>query len=160
MSSARTRAGDAAAPLALALWLGAVVIFAGVVAPAAFRVLPSRTLAGALVGQVLPVLFIAGIAVGVVAHLLDTLARKRVSIMARVGGAALVLGCAVAQFGVGARIERLRAELPGTLESLPSDDARRAAFGRLHGIAVLLLGVAGLGAGTTMIASLRAERRA
>jgi hypothetical protein len=37
------------------------------VAPAAFRVLPTRALAGALVGEVLPVLFWAGAVTGALA---------------------------------------------------------------------------------------------
>ena len=51
--------------VALSAWLGAGLLFAAVVAPAAFRVLPSRALAGALAGAVLPVLFWTGAAVGV-----------------------------------------------------------------------------------------------
>ena len=43
--------------IALSAWLGAAVIVASVVTPAAFAVLPSRALAGALVGRVLPALF-------------------------------------------------------------------------------------------------------
>ena len=56
-----SRAGVVA--LLLAAWLGAGVLFAAVVAPAAFAVLPSRNLAGALVGRVLPVVLIAGVVV-------------------------------------------------------------------------------------------------
>ena len=51
--------------LVTAIWCGAALIVVTTVAPAAFRVLPTRTLAGALVGQVLPVLFVAGLFVGV-----------------------------------------------------------------------------------------------
>ena len=47
------------------------MLLAAVVAPAAFAVLPSRTLAGALVGRVLPTVFIAGIVVALVSALLD-----------------------------------------------------------------------------------------
>ena len=54
----------------LAAWLGATIIVGAVVAPAAFAVLPSRTLAGALVGRVLPPLFWSGVAVGFVAGLI------------------------------------------------------------------------------------------
>src|SRR2546430_1569733 len=46
--------------LLLAVWIGAALLFALVVAPAAFAVLPSRTLAGALVGRGLPVIFYGG----------------------------------------------------------------------------------------------------
>jgi len=49
----------------LAAWLGAACFVASVVAPAAFDVLPTRTLAGALVGRVIPVLFWSGVIVGV-----------------------------------------------------------------------------------------------
>jgi len=49
----------------LSAWLGAGVLFATVVAPAAFAVLPSRALAGALVGRVLPVIFVSGIVAAV-----------------------------------------------------------------------------------------------
>ena len=50
-----------AAALLVAAWIGAALITVAVVAPGAFAVLPSRTMAGAMVGRVLPALFIAGI---------------------------------------------------------------------------------------------------
>jgi len=56
----------------LSAWLGAAVLVTTVVAPAAFAVLPSRTLAGALVGRVLPVLFIAGLVVALASLSLDS----------------------------------------------------------------------------------------
>src|SRR4029453_4191577 len=55
----------------LSAWLGPPVLLAPVVAPAAFAVLPSRTLAGALVGRVLPVVFIAGLIVALASLWLD-----------------------------------------------------------------------------------------
>ncbi|HET7564931.1 MAG TPA: DUF4149 domain-containing protein, partial [Gemmatimonadaceae bacterium] len=60
-----TRGTSTASIVILSVWLGAVAYFIAVVAPAAFRVLPERTLAGALIGQTLPAIFIAGIVVGV-----------------------------------------------------------------------------------------------
>ena len=50
----------------LVLWLGGAVLFAAAVAPALFAVLPTRTLAGAVVGRVLPVIFYSGMLIGVV----------------------------------------------------------------------------------------------
>ena len=61
----------------LSAWLGAAVLVATVVAPAAFAVLPTRTLAGALVGRVLPVLFIAGLVVALASLWLDSRDRGR-----------------------------------------------------------------------------------
>ena len=122
----------------LATWLGAAVLFACVVAPAAFAVLPSRELAGALVGRVLPVLFLSGIALGVAAGALTVRGRGRAP---SVAAFAVAVACAVAQFGVGPRIGRLRAEIGPSLAALDASDPRRAAFGRLHALSVAWLGV-------------------
>lgn len=142
----------------LALWLGGVLLTAAVVAPAAFAVLPTRALAGALVGRVLPVVFVGGLAAGLVVAFLGGAAgafgRGRLSLA--LATAAL---CAVAQFGVAPRIRTLRAQLGPDIEAVPLGDARRLAFGRLHGVSVLLLGAAGLAAGgATVLAALAAAR--
>lgn len=125
-------------------WFGAAVIVAAVVAPAAFAVLPSRTLAGALVGRVLPVLFWCGmvVAAAFVASAWSLPARG-----ARLGAAfTLFLACAVAQLLVAPRIARIRSAVSGPIDALPADDLRRLAFGRLHGISVGLLALAALAA--------------
>lgn len=129
----------------LAFWLGAAVVVSAAVAPAAFAVLPTRTLAGALVGRVLPVIFFSGIVVGA---LVIALAKR--SRGGRIAGAVTAAGCAVAQFIISPRIERIRAEAGGMLENLAPDDARRAAFGRLHGLSVAWLGVAMLAAAVAL----------
>jgi hypothetical protein len=128
------------AGLVVAAWLGAAVFLAASVAPAAFAVLPSRTLAGALVGRVLPVLFIAGLAIGLGAALIEGSWRR---------WAAFVLAgaCAIDQFSIGRRIHQLQA--------LPETDARRLAFGRLHALSVAFLGVAMIAALVVIIASWR-----
>jgi hypothetical protein len=48
----------------LVLWLGAALFFALGVAPAAFAVLPDPGLAGALIGRLLPPLFVTGAVFG------------------------------------------------------------------------------------------------
>lgn len=137
-----------AAPLAslvlLALWLGAAILVATVVAPAAFAVLPSRTLAGALVGRVLPVLFWSGMLVGVAVAMLGRgQAGARASL---VSGALLALASAVAELGIGPRIAALRSAVGGPMDALDPADPRRQAFGRLHGLSVACLGVGALAA--------------
>lgn len=145
--------------IAASAWLGAALLFAAVVAPAAFAALPSRTLAGALVGAVLPALFLAGIVLGaglVIASL--ALRRGRLVTPGTVGGLLITISCAAAQFVVAPRIERARASIGGPIESVPSSDPRRVAFGRLHGASVAWLGVAVVGAAivaTGTAASLR-----
>ena len=129
------------------LWIGAAVIVAAVVAPALFAVLPSRALAGQVVGRILPVVFWSGALVGAV-HLATGHGWRR--------AAAAVIICAAlgAQLGVNPRIARLRAQLGPNIEAIPVDDPQRQAFGRLHGVSVALLGVGLLAAAAIAIAGL------
>lgn len=145
-------------PLLLSAWLGAGILFAAVVAPAAFAVLPSRTIAGALVGRVLPVLFVAGLAVAAIGLVLD---RATDGVLPRVRRGTLVVvavSCAIAQFVVAPRIAALRHEIGGPIEQLSPTDPRRVAFGRLHGVSVAWLGLAMLGAGATIVCASLAPR--
>src|SRR5690349_18175635 len=133
--------------LLLAIWIGAALLFTLVVAPAAFAVLPTRTLAGALVGRVLPVIFLAGIALGAAVALVEMLATPSTYSRGRLWAAlVLALSCAMAQFVVAPRIARLRAAVGGPLEALAADDVRRVLFGRLHWFSVLWLGTGMLAA--------------
>ena len=143
--------GTAIEVMILAAWLGAAILVAAVVAPAAFRVLPSRTMAGALVGAVLPVIFISGLVVGAVVVALDVRAGAK---WARPAVAApylaLIVGCIVAQFIIGPKIESVRASIGGAVDALDAADPRRAQFGKLHGFSVLWMGVAMLGAASAI----------
>ena len=139
----------------VAAWLGAAILVAAVVAPAAFRVLPTRTLAGALVGQVLPVIFAGGLLIAIVALGLEA-RMTRYTIPARIWApfALMIVGCMVAQFIIGPKIEAIRGAIGGAVEGLDASDPRRAQFGRLHGISVLLMGVAMVGAGWALVSRL------
>lgn len=146
--------------LLLALWAGAALLTAAAVAPAAFAVLPTRALAGALVGRVLPVVFWSGIAVGLAAAALAWADRAAPLGTARlVAALGVTLGCGVAQLVIGPRIARLREAMGPSIEALALDDPQRAAFGRLHGISVLWMGVAMLSAGVAVALVLLAQRR-
>ncbi|HTJ20871.1 MAG TPA: DUF4149 domain-containing protein [Gemmatimonadaceae bacterium] len=147
---------------ALAFWLGAAVLTAAVVAPAAFAVLPTRTLAGNIVGQVLPVIFYSGIVVGALVMGLETADNDGWHWDTPVVfGALVAVACAVAQFVVGSRIEAVRVQIGGSVDALSPDDPLRATFGRLHGVSVGLLGIAMLAAAVALVAVARglAERR-
>ena len=131
-----------------AVWIGAALITAAVVAPSAFAVLPSRTVAGTLIGSVLAALFLAGVVAGV-------FAAAMLAAPSRAGGpsrnaliAALVVaaGCGFAQFLVTPKLDRLRAQIGGPVDALAADDPRRVAFGLLHGYSVAGLGLALVGA--------------
>jgi hypothetical protein len=128
----------------LAAWLGAALLVALAVAPAAFAVLPSRTLAGALVGRVLPVVFWSGMAVGLV---VAALGWSMPNHLWRTGAALSLVGaCAAAQLVVAPRIERVREQIGGAVDALDPSDPRRQAFGRLHAMSVAWMGIGGVAA--------------
>jgi hypothetical protein len=161
MSDSSTRRGvDVAEVTVASAWLGAAMLFVAVVAPASFSVLPTRALAGALVGAVLPALFYSGIVAGL-GFVFASLAgdRRRIVTAGTVGGLLIAVSCGAAQFVVAPRIERVRAAIPGTIESLPASDVRRVSFGRLHAASVLWLGVAAIGAATVATGAAASLRR-
>jgi hypothetical protein len=140
----RALASPLAALALLSVWIGAALIVSAVVAPAAFAVLPTRTLAGALVGRVLPVLFWSGVFAGLASTALTwSLPSRSLRVAA---GLAIAVASAIAQLGITPRIERIRVAIGGPIDSLAVDDARRLEFGRLHGLSVAMLGVATLAA--------------
>ena len=147
-----------ALPLAAA-WLGAALLFAAAVAPAAFAVLPARALAGALVGRVLPVIFVTGLAVGVAIAALEASSGPAPFRRWRLGAAAaMIVACAVAQFAVAPRITALRHAIGPSIEALAPDDARRARFGRLHAVSVGWMGIAMVAAGVVVVSGALALR--
>jgi uncharacterized protein DUF4149 len=142
---------------ALALWLGAAGFFSVAVAPALFAVVPTRTMAGEVVGRLLPSIFYSGIVTGALVIGVDLVIRRHWEWGGReIAGLVMIGACAVAQLFVSPRIERLRAEIGGSLESLATDDVRRVAFGRLHGASVAWLGAAMLAAVVAMVLAARA----
>jgi len=137
----------------LAFWLGAATVFSAVVAPALFDVLPTRTLAGLVVGRVLPVIFYAGIAISAIDLVIDLRGAHHAGRIAT--DAVMLLTCAAAQFLVSPRIERVRAAISGPIEQLDPADPRRLEFGRLHAVSVGLLGIAMIAA---LVAIIRIAR--
>jgi hypothetical protein len=137
----------------LAAWLGAALVVALAVAPAAFAVLPTRTLAGALVGRVLPVVFWSGMLVGLVVAAIGWSMPSRVWRTSAALG--LVVACAAAQLVVAPRIERVRAQIGGAVDALDPSDPRRQAFGRLHALSVAWMGVGGIAALVALVVLVR-----
>jgi hypothetical protein len=127
------------AALLVAIWFGASLLLSASVAPTAFAVLPSRMMAGAVLGPVFPVLFVGGMVAGLLAVGDGALSGAYWRLGA---GVIMTVASGAAQFVVLPSIERVRASIPGAVESLAPDDARRLAFGRLHGFSVACLGLA------------------
>jgi uncharacterized membrane protein len=123
--------------LALIVWLGGLVFFAFVLAPAAFSILPSRHLAGSLVGRSLSTLHWMGIVSGVVFLASSILYCRLTKGMAHAFAARHVLICLmlgltlISQFGIIPRMDTLRASI-GEIDSVPRDNPARVQFDTLH----------------------------
>ncbi len=125
--------------LLLGSWLGAMLLFGAVVAPAAFGVLPTPELAGDLVGRVLASLHLSGAIAGLILALLAGLLRRgRAAI-----GLSLLLSalCVVNQFGVSPAVAEIRLSDPGA----PLAPGAAERFARLHQLSVLLFGATVVG---------------
>lgn len=136
--------------LVVGLWVGSMVYFASVAAPAAFAALadqpglPGRQLAGSVVRLALGTLNQSGVAMAVVTLVLLYLAEPKVRVRATVVIAVLIVLLGVMSFVahavVSARLDALRT-LMGVIDEVSRDDPRRVEFGRLHGVSVLILAV-------------------
>jgi len=123
--------------LSLVVWLGGLIFFAFVMAPAAFAVLPTRHLAGNMVGRTLGILHWMGIFSGLVflasSILFSQLTRGAPHLFA---GRNLVIVLMliltlISQFGIIPRMDSLRASM-GEIDSVPPNNAARLQFDALH----------------------------
>ena len=122
--------------ISLIVWLGGLIFFP-VVAHTAFSVLPTRHLAGLVVGRSLGILHWMGMISGVV-FLVSSLLNSRLSEGALHGFAARnVLICVMllltltSQFGIIPVMDTLRASM-GEIDSVPADNPARLQFDALH----------------------------
>jgi hypothetical protein len=138
--------------VSLVVWIGGLIFFP-VVAQTAFTTLPSRHLAGAVVGRSLSALHWMGIVSGVV-FLVCSLLYNRFSIGTTNLGSAqhllivlMLILTLVSQFGIIPHMDAIRASLPTEIDSVPVHDPARMQFDVLHvwstrvESAVLLLGL-------------------
>jgi Domain of unknown function (DUF4149) len=133
--------------LSLVVWVGGIIFFAFVVAPALFSVLPTRQLAGSVVTRCLGALHWIGVGCGVTFLIFSLIeAHGRLASLRNgliVGMLALTL---VSQIVVGGKMQRLRADM-GDIDSVAVSDVRRVEFNALHQwstrleVMVLLLGL-------------------
>lgn len=127
----------------LGFWLGVLTFFSLVVAPAAFKVLPTQQLAGSMVSRSLSAVEYIGIAVGLVLIAIVALTRphKRKLRLAEIVLLALMTASMVlSHYVVSARLHEMRIEHGESLASLPPTDSTRASFDMLHQMSVGLTG--------------------
>jgi hypothetical protein len=125
--------------LLLGTWIGSWLLFALVVAPTAFRVLPTHE-AGALVAPVLDRLHLYGVAAGVgLAALAAALGRGRLRVILPIVMAA---ACLYSQFGVSAEMAEIRGQVFGP----QGNEALSARFNELHRTSMGIYSVVLIGA--------------
>ncbi len=145
--------------LALVVWVGGVVFFSFITAPALFGALP-RDMAGRATAAIFPRYYALGAVCGCVAILTSLILRLLAAGESRIWIAQILLLALMTGLTLFAGLvilpeaSKLRLALPG-LEGTPEHAAARERFGALHGRSVALNGmVLLLGLGVLFIASL------
>jgi uncharacterized membrane protein len=140
--------------LSLVVWLGGIIFLAFVEAPTAFSpgLLPSRHMAGSIIGRSLDVLHYMAIVSGIVFLVASMVLSRMTAGNARPLAARhllialMLLLTMISQFAISPKLHALRAEV-GVIDNLPPDSPQRREFDRLHiwsekfEEAVLLLGL-------------------
>ncbi len=125
--------------LALVVWLGGLIFFAFVVAPTVFSpgLLPTRHLAGEIVGRSLGALHWMGIASGIV-FLITSAIYNRITVgnarplaTRHLLIALMLLLTVISQFAISPKMHALRAQA-SVIDNLPLDSPTRMEFNRLH----------------------------
>ncbi|MGA7295294.1 MAG: DUF4149 domain-containing protein [Terriglobales bacterium] len=143
--------------LSLVVWLGGIIFLAFVEAPTVFShgLLPTRHMAGSIVGRSLDLLHYMAIVSGIV-FLIASMLYSRVAtgntrpLAARhILIAVMLVLTAISQFAISPRMYAIRNEV-GVIDNVPQDNPLRREFDRLHvwsekfEEAVLLLGLVAL----------------
>ncbi len=137
--------------LMLVVWVGGLIFFVSVLAPVAFRNLPSSHEAGLVVGAALRILHKTGMVAGMI-YLVAALAGARPRRW-WIGPVLIVLMLGLtagSQWGILPRMEVDRAVAGGDVATLRADHPARMDFDRLHRLSVrveggvLLLGIAAI----------------
>ena len=147
--------------LALSLTLASPLFFGAVVAPAAFRVLPTRDLAASLQSPILHRL--CGTMEGGFVVLLATSwfltrrwgAPRALSALLTRAPLLGVIGAVVIQQLLIPPIDRIRQEAPGLIDNLPAADPARLLLDRYHRLATGFFGVEIAAAGLILLVTAR-----
>jgi uncharacterized membrane protein len=132
--------------LALVAWIGGLIFFAFVLAPTAFRVLPSTHLAGNLVGRALGKLHWIAIGSGVLFVLCSIIYSRMLDGTSHVFATRNLLICAmlvltlISQFWIIPHMDTLRAQV-SDFAAVPADNPARIQFDSLHAWSTRLEGI-------------------
>ena len=122
--------------LSLGLWLGAFFFFAAAIAPLLFAVLPTRAMAGLVVGRALSSLHWLGIGCALIFLLASVLMALFQGGRSPFHPRDLLLGAMLTitlylQFGYQPKMLKLRDGM-GIIDNIPVNDPRRVEFNRMH----------------------------
>lgn len=125
--------------LSLVIWIGGLIFFAFVMAPAVFNpsILPTRQLAGNVVSRTLGIMHWMAISCGVVFAVTSMIESRVVNGSAQPFAAQnlliylMIVLTLVGMFGIAARMQSLKQQMV-RIDEIPQDDARRVEFNRLH----------------------------
>lgn len=140
------------------LWFGAGAFLVFVAAPAAFGVAPSREVAGNVVGAMLARWHVLALAAPLVLLLLEW-KRHDLERTFRVVVLAAALLLASGQVGADLRVRAMRSRSAAPISELSPSSPTRVAFGRLHGISMLLMTLQVICAGLAVATGLPPERK-
>ena len=127
----------------LGTWVGSIIYFGAIVAPAAFTVLTTDQ-AGALVGLTLSRLHLLGIIAGMIYLVSTAVGQRSIAALARPAPLLVFLMIVlsmVLQFYVIGTMDALRAQMissVGSVSATPAGNPLRASFDRLHTLSVRL----------------------
>src|SRR5580700_2289199 len=124
----------------LGTWVGSILYFAAIVAPAAFTALANPDQAGALVGLTLGRLHLFGMVLGVIYLIASAVLERTPAALLRPAPLLVLLMIVltfVSQFWVIATMDALRAQM-GSVSATTGANPLRASFDRLHTISVRL----------------------
>jgi len=125
--------------LSLGCWLGSILFFI-VFTQGIFSVMPTKDLAGLIVGYSLARLHIMGIVAGCIYLLSTAILEKSVAALARPAALlvfVMILCTMASQYGVIVRMDVLRAQM-GSVDATAANNPLRMAFDRLHQYSVRL----------------------
>jgi uncharacterized membrane protein len=132
--------------IAITLWVGGMAALGFIAAPAIFQTAESRDSAGRSVGLILKrfqwVAYSCGAAILLAGAIRWSASWRGLSAteVMRYAVAALMLGLTLySGLVVSRKLERLRAEMSGEIDSIPKSDPRRIAFNKLHGVSMTLM---------------------
>lgn len=142
--------------LLLAVWLGSGLFFMTVLAPTVFIMVPSRDLAGGLIGRLLEWVDLFGLVAGplLMMTLLAGWLPLRASLRLRGAGVILMtLGSAVSGRFLTPQLDRLHA-LMGKIEEIDPSDPHKIEFGQLHAASTTVMALNVILALALLIASM------